>query len=189
MNIYIMLTRSNTVVSKAIYTIGNINYTHVSLGIDDKMEHLYSFCRRHPRLPLPAGFNKEDLYQGFYALHKDIPSRLYRITINEEKYNQLVSVLNALELCQRQLKYDLIGLIIAKMNIKHTRHNYRFCSWFIAELLGELQILDFQKDYSLIQPVDFMHLPELELLYEGTVGMLPLLIKENKLLKEEKFDE
>lgn len=189
MNIYILLSRSNTVVSRAIYTLGKTDYTHASLAVDDNMEYLYSFCRRYPRLPVPAGFNREDLYNGFYALHPTIPCRLYRLTISKEKYTQLTQVLRELEKHQKQLKYDLLGLMVAKFNIKHTRHNYRYCSWFIAELLGELNVLSFQKDYSLISPIDFMDIPCLELIYEGEVGDLPRLIKEKNLLKEDEKNE
>ena len=54
-NIYILLTRSRTILSRLIHLATNDTYTHASIAWDDELTTLCSFARRHTSLPLPAG--------------------------------------------------------------------------------------------------------------------------------------
>mgnify|MGYP000490185553 CR=1 FL=1 len=65
-SIYLLLTRSDTYVSKTIGLATSDKYTHISISFDEKLEPLYSFARKYKRTPLPAGIRHEALYSGFY---------------------------------------------------------------------------------------------------------------------------
>ena len=181
--IYLLLTRSNTVVSKAIYQLTKDEFTHISLSIADDMEPMYSFCRRYPRLSLPAGFTSESLYHGFYAIHQKIPCQLYTMEISDIDYSRLKLALELLMTHSPELKYDVLGTMYCHFGIAHQRRNYRYCSWFVAELLGKLRILHFDKDYSLVRPIDFTKFQNCQLVYRGTVGEL------SKQLSFKKIDD
>lgn len=170
--LYLLLTRSNTVVSRAIHHLTSDEFTHISISLDDQLETMYSFCRRYPYFPLPAGLASETISQGFYALHHTIPCQLYRLPVSDQDYMRVQLILDTLMQKQALFKYDILGTILCRLDIGHQRHNHRYCSWFIAELLGQLGILHFNKHYSLIRPIDFTAFPELELLFTGTVGQL-----------------
>lgn len=170
--IYLLLTRSNTFVSKAIYQVTKDEYTHISLSVHDHLDIMYSFCRRYPDFMLPAGFTSESIYRGFYKKHHTIPCRLYRIEVSEEKYRRLEMALALLMEKSRTLKYDVLGTMFCRFDIEHERLNHRYCSWFVAEILGDLQVLQFEKHYSLVRPMDFTVLEDLELVYTGNVGDL-----------------
>ena len=78
-SIYLLLTRSDTYVSKTIGLATSDKYTHMSISFDEKLEPLYSFARKYKRTPLPAGIRHEDLYSGFYEKCNHIPCALYEL--------------------------------------------------------------------------------------------------------------
>lgn len=170
--VYLLLTRSNTIVSRAIYQITKDDFTHCSISLDSKMEKMYSFCRRHPYLAYPAGLTTESIYQGFYLKHATIPCQLYYFDIEDGAYQTLEKAINSLMRYRKELKYDLLGTIFCQMNKPHRRSNHRYCSWFIAELLDGLHLLRFEKDVSLVRPMDFAIHPCLTKVYSGSVGNL-----------------
>ena len=67
--IYLLLTRSNTLVARAIRALTGDYFTHVSVGVDPALKEFYSFARLHPRTPLPAGFVRESIGGGYFARH------------------------------------------------------------------------------------------------------------------------
>ena len=44
--VYILLTHTGTILSKAIKLYTSHEYTHVSIALDEKLDRLYSFGRR-----------------------------------------------------------------------------------------------------------------------------------------------
>ena len=65
-SIYLLLTKSDTYVSKTIGLATSDKYTHISISFEETLEPLYSFARKYKRTPLPAGIRHEALYSGFY---------------------------------------------------------------------------------------------------------------------------
>ena len=63
-DIYILLTKSDTLFSKAIYKITRAEYTHASISLDRELTMLYSFGRKYRYSMLPAGFVHEDINRG-----------------------------------------------------------------------------------------------------------------------------
>lgn len=176
--IYIMISRSTTIASYFIHFITRKEYTHSSLSVLDDLDEMYSFCRIYPRLVLPAGLSKESLYRGFYEIHKDIPCCLYRIEVTEQQYEMVKEVIKRLYEKRKFFSYDLWGGLDYLMKRKRRCYNQRYCSWFIAEVLGTFEILTFDKAYSLIEPVDFASNEKTEFLFEGNVESLRNYIKE-----------
>ena len=94
------------------------------------------------------------------------------MTVADSDYQRLQMALILLFNRRRELHYDLLGTFLCTFNRAHERYNRRYCSWFVAELLGRLGILSFDRHYSLIKPMDFTNRDELRLVYQGTVGHL-----------------
>jgi hypothetical protein len=182
--VYVLLTRSNTLVSRIIYQVTKDEFTHCSLSIDQDMQKMYSFCRRYPDLPLPAGFTSESIYQGFYKKHHTIPCKLYSFEVSDDDYVRLKVSLEQLMEKSSELKYDLLGTFYCRLNRAHERYNHRYCSWFVSELLGKLGVLNFNKHYSLVRPVDFTDRADLTFEYSGTVGDLAKKFEEKKHKEE-----
>ena len=49
--VYILLTHTGTILSKAIKLYTSHEYTHVSIALDEKLDRLYSFGRINPYNP------------------------------------------------------------------------------------------------------------------------------------------
>ena len=63
-SIYILLTRTNTILSRAIHAAPGNDYTHAALSLDDSFTRLYSFGRKYRYSYLPAGFVRESVEGG-----------------------------------------------------------------------------------------------------------------------------
>ena len=78
-NIYVLLTRSQSLLSRMIHRLTGDSFTHVSLALDSQLQTLCSFARRYSHTPLPAGLVHEDLYSSDDAewLENDVNSEEY----------------------------------------------------------------------------------------------------------------
>ena len=62
-SIYLLLTKSDTYVSKTIGLATSDKYTHISISFEESLQPMYSFARKYKRTPLPAGIRNEALYK------------------------------------------------------------------------------------------------------------------------------
>ena len=85
-SIYILLTRSETYVSKLIHLTTSDPFTHVSISFDRSLQPLYGFARKTPRRALPAGLRTEPLNEGYYRQHRDIPCAVYEFQVSDDVY-------------------------------------------------------------------------------------------------------
>jgi len=66
--------------------------------------------------------------------------------------------------------YNILGLATCSLGIPHRRSRHFLCSQFVADVLTEAGALDLPCDISLMRPVDFMRLEQLQLIYRGLLG-------------------
>ena len=71
--IYILLTRSGTLLSNLVYAVTGANYTHASLAFDDDLSCLYSSTRKNGYTMFPAGPSREYLNRGVFRLRENVP--------------------------------------------------------------------------------------------------------------------
>ena len=64
--IYILLTRSGTLLSNLVYAVTGANYTHASLAFDEDLSCLYSSTRKNGYTMFPAGPSREYLNRGVF---------------------------------------------------------------------------------------------------------------------------
>ena len=69
-SIYILLTRSTTILSRLVYLITRDKYTHVSISFEKDLQPLYSSGRKNGCTLFPAGPCKESFYYGYMRKHK-----------------------------------------------------------------------------------------------------------------------
>lgn len=84
--IYILLTRSGTLLSKLVYSVTGANYTHASLAFDEDLSCLYSSTRKNGYTMFPAGPSREYLDRGVFRLRPEVPCALYALEVSEEAY-------------------------------------------------------------------------------------------------------
>ena len=182
--LYLVLTRTNTNLSKAIRFFTKRTYNHISLALDDRLDSLYSFGRRRPKNPFYAGFVREDIPKGFYHYFNDTACIIYELTVSDLQWHHLQSYLAPFITNPLHYKFNFIGLILCGLSIPFASKNTYFCSQFISEALEKSGIYSFGKDCRLIQPACFMDLPNAKVIYRGKiVSYRPIAPTESKILQ------
>ena len=169
-NIYILLMRSDTTVSRIIYALTRETYTHSALSFTDDLSVLFSFGRKNPNRIFPAGLVTESLKKGVMARCKNSPCVILQLSVQDETYRRAKAFVNSFFNQHSVYRYDILGLLCCKWNREFNRENYYFCSQFVATVLRESGCVRLAKSPSLIHPIDFLLLPGVKKVYEGTLG-------------------
>ena len=170
--LYILLIRSNSILSRLIYKVTKAEYTHASIGVTEDCRKLYSFARKYTYMPLPAGFVMEGIDHGLMGKNPKAPCALYEISVSNEAYDNIESHLNGMLQHSWKYRYRLFGLIQCYFKLEYESREHFFCSQFVAYILTLYGVIQPTKHVSLYQPMDFTCQPELKLRYKGTLGEL-----------------
>lgn len=146
-------------------------YIHVALSLDPFLEEAYSIGRRHPSIPLIAGFEKEDKEKILRAF----PNADYMICSIECSTQQKEYIEETLKetMSQRfRYHYAVVGLPFILLNKPFYQKNHYTCSSFAARLLEEAGICKWGKHFSLVTPKDFYEYREKHKIFEGSLKEL-----------------
>ena len=171
-SIYILLTKSNTVVSQMVKLTTSDMYTHVSISFEEDLTPFYSFARHYTYLPLPAGLRPEYLNRGFFKRYPNIPCALYVLSVEDDVYYEAKKMVEQMVQESFKYKFNILGLLLCRLSIPSHRKNHYFCSEFVSEVLTNSKALPLPKDPSLMRPNDYTNIPALEFLFEGRVNEL-----------------
>ena len=145
--IYILLTKSDTLFSKAIYRITRAEYTHASISLDRELTMLYSF-----------------------------ECALYRIRISDRSYRRLANRIRHMEANRESYRYNIMGIPLCMFGIANERRTHFFCSQFVSGMLIKSGAIDrgVLRAPSLTHPSDLQKLPKARCVFEGTMAELRL---------------
>lgn len=168
--IYIVISKTNTTLGKFIQRQLGVGYNHCSVSLDDSLEDIFSFGRKEIHNFFRAGFVRESISDGFFAVHKYSDVAVLQIPVTEEQWNQASEGITQFKQQKNQYKYSLLGLAYCYLGIPVKRKNKYFCSQFVAELLKQAGIELFDKEESLVRPHDFLSVGAGEVVYAGEIG-------------------
>ena len=171
--IYILLTRSGTLLSKLVYAVTGASYTHASMAFDEELNCLYSSTRKNGYTMFPAGPSKEFLNKGVFRLRGDAPCALYALEVSDEAYVRACRRAEHMMARGELYRFNTLGLILCALHIRWQRRRHYFCSQFVSEVLQKSGALELPKPSTLMHPSDYANLPELRCLYRGTLAGLP----------------
>ncbi len=160
----IVLTQTDTIISKALKIFSKKPYNHISISMSDDCSTMYSFGRKVIWFPLIGGFVKEDINEGIFKMYPETKCKIYRVEVTEEEYNTISIRLDKFLKEPHKFKYSFLNLFLMYLNIPLTRKYCYVCSSFVTDLLWGIVALD--KDVSLVVPDDYNNL-KLETVYEG----------------------
>lgn len=162
--IYIVLTDTGTLLSKAIgmYTRKDLN--HASIAFDEQLTEIYSFGRKQQYNPFIGGFVRENVAEGIF---QEAECAVYRCEVSMEAYMRIRQKIVQFELNQRDYKYNFIGLFGVALNREIRRKRAFFCSQFVATVMQESEMHRLLTRPSLTMPHHLACLPHMELVYEG----------------------
>ncbi|MBB4825201.1 hypothetical protein HNO89_002430 [Sporosarcina luteola] len=163
-SIYIVLTDTGTLLSKAIgmYTRKDLN--HASIAFDEQLTEIYSFGRKQQYNPFIGGFVREDVTDGIF---RDADCAIYRCDVSTEAYMRIRRKVRMFEMNQKMYKYNFIGLFGVALNKEIRRKRAFFCSQFVATVMQESENHRLGTTPSLTMPHHLVDLPHLEIVYEG----------------------
>ena len=147
-------------------------YIHVAVGLDPYLEEAYSIGRRHPSIPLIAGFEKEDKRKILRAF----PDADYMVCSMECTAEQKKYIENELrEAMKRRFSYHyaVLGLPFILMNRPFYQKNHYTCSSYIAKLLEEA-----------VPPKDFYEYKDKQKIFEGSLRELADAVRKTPELKK-----
>lgn len=79
--IYIVLTQTSTLPSRAIRLYTHEPYAHASIAFDEELMEMYSFARRGIYNPFNAGFIREYIDKGVFGRFESTDCRIYSLRI------------------------------------------------------------------------------------------------------------
>ena len=175
-----MLSRSETMVSRLIGLFTSEPYTHVSISFKESLAPMYSFARLGT-LPLPGGLRLEYADRGYYKEHYHIPCALYAFQVSDEIFNTARTLVRKMMDEQERYNYNVLGLLLCKLNIAYSRPYHYFCSEFVSNVLEKSHALKLPKPPSLMRPCDYTHIPELTLMFKGEMHELAAFCAEERV--------
>jgi len=165
-NIYILLSHTGTLFTKAIKFYTKAPYNHTSLALNEDLSEIYSFGRKNPLNPFVAGFVNENETE-IYGYFKDTTCAIYKLEMNADIYEKIKMSILLFERDKESYKYNLIGLLGVIANSPVKRKNAYFCSQFVYAVLEQNGVKLFDKPAELVIPKDFHYCKELKLIYQG----------------------
>lgn len=164
--VYIVLTRTNTILSNLIGFIKNDEYTHASISLSKDLSVMYSFGRKYTYNPFIGRFVKENLNEGIFELQSKLKGLVIELTVTSEQYESIKNLINEFITNSNYYKYNYFGLINSLLN-KESFSSERFlCSEFVYYVLNECGVVNFNKPRNLVRPQDLMNLNG-RILYKG----------------------
>ena len=170
-HIYILLINSNTLLSRIIGYTTKAEYTHASISFSKNLFPFCSFGRKFAFSPIPAGLKLEPLEKGFFKYNQDIPCGLYRLPVSDAQFDGVVDYLFQMYEDKRRWGFNTFGLFTCKFGYPVKRKHRMFCSEFVASALNQGGITNY-KNPSLVQPIHFLELNDIECIYRGTIAGL-----------------
>ena len=168
--IYIVVSRTNTLLGKVIRKKLSVTYNHCSLSLDDSLDCIYSFGRKTLWNMFHAGFVTESKNEGFFKIHSDANVLVIRMEVTSETRVQMIKIIQEFESRKDELQYSALGLVYCTFGIARKRENKYFCSQFVAEVLEKAGLEVFEKPSTLVCPHDFLLVEGTDYVYEGCIG-------------------
>lgn len=157
-NLYIVLTRTNTVISRLIHLFTQDDYTHAALSLDRELNEMYSFARKWAYNPFIGRFKHECLDKGLYKIARQLPGAIIEIDVSQSDYDEVCRIIDSFIANQSQYKYHFLGLFYGLFRIPVKTKDKFLCSQFVYYVLNESGIADFNISANLVRPTDFLDL-------------------------------
>jgi hypothetical protein len=166
--LYIVLTRTNTMISKLIQISKNDKYTHASISLDKELNSMYSFGRRNTYNPLIGRFKKENINQGIYKLCNALPGVITEVEVSKEQYEKAKELLDYFISNSHLYKYNYKGLLYSLLNKPTCSENRFLCSEFVYHILKECGIAHLKTSGNLVRPQSLLNIKG-RIIYNGNL--------------------
>lgn len=169
-SVYIVLTQTGTLFSKAIYLYTKDPYNHASISFDKNLEIMYSFGRRRRYNPLDSGFIEENFTRGMFAFFPNTRCCIIEVKVTENEYKIMRETVEVFKNNGQNYRYNLMGVLSYSVGLELARKEHFFCSEFVSYILGKTSLWPFVP--GLTKPMDFLKLSNKNIIFEGCITEL-----------------
>lgn len=165
--IYIVLSQTGTLFSRALRVYTKDPYNHASLSFDKNLHTMYSFGRKSRYNIFNSGFVLENFNNGLYRFFPNASCQVLEVSVTQAEYD---SMLEAVELFYDNIdayRYNILGIVGFMVGLRLGRKNHFFCSQFVSQILMETDMWDRIPEFT--KPMDFRDLPNVRIIYEGNI--------------------
>lgn len=181
--IYIVLTRTDTFLSKIISFIKNDEYTHASISLDESLDEMYSFGRKYTYNPFIGTFVRESFNKGIFGVHENLRGVVIEIPVTDRQYRAAKKALNKFILNRSSYSYNYLGLVCGLFNKEVFFERSFLCSEFVYHILNSSTIVDLNMHRSLVRPQNLLNLDEGAIIYEGNLKNINTCFSPEYLVK------
>lgn len=168
--IYIVLTKSKSILSHVIDLLLPSEYTHASISFDFNLEEMYSVGRVYAFTALPARMKKESLDKSFYRYYKQTKMGIYSILVSNASFIKMKNYVEKLYQHKSKLRFSILGILCCSLNIRLKRKNRMFCSEFVCNVLKQANENLINICPELCYPKDLLTVNGLKAQYIGTIS-------------------
>lgn len=168
--IYIIVSKTTTLLARTIRRIIKSEFSHVSLSLDDSCENMISFGRKVYWNPFFGGLVDEGKNINFFKHFNKTEIEILELEISDEQHSKLVNLIDEFKQNRKIYSFNIFGMATSSINIPFGRKNRYFCSQFVAHLLKESEIYDFKKNLKLLRPHEFLNIPHTKSIHKGIIG-------------------
>jgi len=174
--VYVVLTRTNTVISRLIQLFKKDEFTHAAISLDRDLANMYSFGRKYTFNPFIGVFKHENLNKGTYKYCKVLPGAVIELEVTKQQYQRAKALLQCFISNAGRYKYNYMGLVNGLLT-REACHDSRFvCSEFVYYILNESGIADFKISRNLVRPQSLLKLNG-RIIFKGDLKNTRLLKK------------
>lgn len=167
-HLYIILVRTNTVISRLIQFAKRDEYTHAAISLDERLGCMYSFGRKYAYFPFIGRFKREQMDRGLYGLQKSLPGIVMEVEVSEKQYNKVKNLLDSFVLNDSYYKYNYLGLVYGLFNMAACCDNRFTCSEFVYYILHQSGITDLKTPGNLVRPQNLLNIRS-KVVFEGNL--------------------
>ena len=169
--IYIIQMHTKTIPSRIVKLFTRYKYSHVAISFNKNCDYIYSFGRRNLHSILYGGFTMQNKYGDFFKKYKNTKCRVYEVKVTNKQYNDLIKIVKYMKKNKYDYGYDYLGIVLRFLRIPITFKKKYVCSYFVAELLEQANVYEFDKDTCFVKPKDFENMDILNLIYTGKYAL------------------
>lgn len=167
--LFIVVTQTGTFVSRVIRFVTKAPYNHVSLSLDKNLDKMYSFARLNPPHIFPSGFMQETMTNSLFGIIDNVPCQIYRVCVSDKQFETVSKMIAAFNEIANEYKFNVLGFVSMFFRFRLRRAKRFMCSQFVAYVLSNSDVMNFDKDYSLVTPEDIRTNEHLSIIFDGNL--------------------
>ena len=165
--IYIILSQTGTMLSRALKFLTRAEYNHASISLTPTLEKMYSFGRLNPYNPFRGGFVEEGKDIGTFKRFYKTKAMVIELAVKEEDYNNIKFFIEYVSKNRTKFHYNYWGLFLAMFRMNLKPKNRYYCSQFVRACLSMFGIENSESLPQIIKPIDFLKLNNKNIIYTG----------------------